>query len=404
MSRVYMRIFASLMLVVLIVASLGTSIAGAANGTRSISFYADFTSISIAQGEEISLYINIANTGEMAEDIDLTITSPEGWEASITSHAVGSAKVNSLHLEPETDGQRLTFKCVPAADSEEGEYSISLNAVTKDKQVGESIELTIELVGEPAVPSGPGGVELSSNYPNLQGEPGTMLEYKISVTNNLGEDRTFDFLAELPQHLDVSFSPAFDKGKKISALQITADATESIIMSVSIGADVEEGQYPIVFRASSEDVSETVEVEAIITGTHTLALIPDRDVLSASLTAGDETHLFLYVENIGTAPLENVSISATRIPTDWEVTFEPEEVQYLEPGYRQTVDVTVKPPDKAISGDYRVDFSASSGQARDSLIFRMEVESSSSSMIIGIVIVVVVLAVLLLIFLMLRRR
>lgn len=403
MSRIK-KIAASLMLAVLIVANLGVSIAGAADGERSISFYADFTGIGVARGQDINLYINLANTGEIGEDIELTMAAPEDWDASIISNAVGGAQVRSLHLEPEGGSQRLTLRCTPAADASEGDYTITITAATGDQVITRSIDIAIELTGDAAVPSGPGGVELSSNYPNIQGEPGSMLEYKISITNNLVEDRTFDFLAELPQHFEVSFSPAFDKGKKISALQILADATESVIMSVSLGSDVEEGQYDIVFRASSEDVSETVEVEALVTGTHVLALKSDREMLSAKATAGKESHITLYIENEGSAPLEDITISATRTPEEWNITFEPEAIAYLEPGDFRAIDVTIKPNSRAIAGDYGVYFAARSAGTTDSLAFRIQVESPSSSMIIGIVIVVVVIAVLLLIFLMLRRR
>ncbi|MBT4511806.1 MAG: hypothetical protein HOC20_06320, partial [Chloroflexi bacterium] len=112
MSRIK-KIAASLMLAVLIVANLGVSIAGAADGERSISFYADFTGIGVARGQDINLYINLANTGEIGEDIELTMAAPEDWDASIVSNAVGGAQVRSLHLEPEGGSQRLTLRCTP---------------------------------------------------------------------------------------------------------------------------------------------------------------------------------------------------------------------------------------------------------------------------------------------------
>ncbi len=400
------RIVSSLLLALLLIATLGAANILAANGARGISFYTDFTSIGISQGEDITLYVNISNTGEIAEDIDLDITTPEGWKAAITSNSAGSAQVNSVHLEPESDAKRLTFKCTPASDVAEGEYTITLSAISTDNQIQRSIELKIDIIRGDAVPVGPASVELSVNYPSLEGEPGDTLEYKVQVTNNSSEDLTYDFVAEVPQYFEASFSPSTDRTKNISALRIGANAGEGIIVRVNPGLVVEEGKYQIGFSANSGDITDTIVFESVVTGSHKMRMGTTREVLSAKVTAGKEVQIPLVLLNDGTAPLQDISFSAPVLPEGWEVEFKPESIAYLQTGGDlATIDMIVKPKSKAIAGDYRVIVRAREAQSPNAdLEFRITVESSSSNLIIAIVIIVVILAVLLGIFLVLRRR
>lgn len=399
------RIVASMVMVIVLIATLGTAYVSAANGARGISFYTDFTSISVSQGDEITLYVNISNTGEVAEDIDLNISAPEGWDAAIVSHAAGSAQVNSLHLEPESDAQRLTFKCTPASDVSEGEYPITLTAISRDQQIERTVELTIEVIAGDAVPSGPASVDLSINYASLEGEPGTTLEYKVDVANNSDENKTFDFAAEIPQFFEIDFSPSIDRNKIISSLEIEANSSQGIIVKITPGQAVEEGEYPVIFKASSGDISESIEFKAVVAGSHHMILGTRQEVVSFKATAGKERHISLVVGNDGTAPLNDISLSAPRVPEGWDVQFKPETIPYLEPMQLADIDMVVKPKSKAISGDYIVVARAREAKSPNAdAEFRITVESSSSYLWISIVIIVVILAVLLGIFLVLRRR
>ena len=394
-----------LMLVLGLMTSLGISyVAAADDSERDFSFYAEYSDISVLAGQEIGLSLMVGNNGEVAEDIDFDISTPEDWTAKLNVWSIKDAEIHNIHLEPNLDAKKLDLKCMSPADTAEGEYTITLIATTGDLQIKRSVDLTIRILEGEIAPVVEGDLELTSDYPTLHGDPGSTLEFKIQISNKLGEDRTFDLSAELPQHFDATFSPAFDKSKTISALQIKVDSSESIAMRVSIGADVEEDTYPIVFKASSENASSTIDFEVIVTGTHKLSLITDREVLSADATAGKETHIALFVVNEGTAPMENISFSSPSKPVDWEITFEPDKVEYLEPGQFEEIDAIIKPKSKAIAGDYMVHFMTHSSQGSDSLEYRLTVETSSLWGLVGIIIVIAVLAALLGIFLKLKRR
>lgn len=399
------RIAGSLLLTLLLVATLGTAAVSAADGMRSISFYTDFTSISISQGDDITLYVNISNTGEIAEDIDLGISTPKEWIAAITANSAGSAQVQSVHLEPESDAKRLTFKCTPASDVAEGEYTITLTATSADSQIQRSIDLDIDVIAGDAVPVGPASVNLSINYPSLEGEPGSALEYKVDVTNNSSENQTFDFAAEIPQYFEIDFSPSIDRNKIISSLEIEANSSQGIIVKVTPGQAVEEGEYSIVFQTSAGDLSESIEFKAVVAGSHHMFIATRQEVVSFKATAGEERHVSMVVVNDGTAPLNDISLSAPRVPEGWDVEFKPETIPYLEPQTAADIDMVVKPKGKAISGDYIVVARAREAKSPNAdAEFRITVESSDSYLWIAIVIIVVILAVLLGIFLVLRRR
>ncbi|MBM3131679.1 MAG: hypothetical protein FJZ95_01425, partial [Chloroflexi bacterium] len=244
------------MVVLLLLATLGVSSAGAAGEPkRDIVFYADYTSIGVAAGQEISLDLTLDNKGDVAEDVALSIAAPEKWETTLTAWATKDAQVRSVHLEPAQESpKKLTLKTTIPTTAETGDYTITITAATRDLAMERSVDISIEVLEGGAAYTGPATVELKPDYPGLGAVPGGNVEFKIEVTNKSDEDKTFGFAAEVPAHIEAQFSPAFDRTKNISALEIKAGESQSIIMKLAVGSDVEQGTYQIVFKASSGEV------------------------------------------------------------------------------------------------------------------------------------------------------
>ena len=77
-----------------------------------------------------------------------------------------------------------------------------------------------------------------------------------------------------------------------------------------------------------------------ITGSYALTLNTQDGRLNARATAGGDTPLNLVVTNTGTAPLTNVTITATP-PQGWQVTFAPETLPTIAPNTPTTVVATI---------------------------------------------------------------
>ena len=74
-------------------------------------------------------------------------------------------------------------------------------------------------------------------------------------------------------------------------------------------------------------------------------------LLSARAVAAQQGSIPIVVTNTGTAPAENVKLSASA-PTGWKVTFEPATIERLVPGKDAEVQALVTPRDKSLAGDY----------------------------------------------------
>ena len=398
----FMRVCTSVLLLLLLLASLAVGQVVAEEAERDIAFHTTYTSLLVSRGEEVKLDVDVVNRGTVAEDIDIELDAPPEWDIVLTDWS-GKISIKSVHLEPEKSAT-LKLQLTPKSDAPEGDYNIALAASTSDKVIERAIDLAIGLTGE-AISTEAGEVELTTDYPILKGPAGMSFEFRIDVKNASEEDRTFDLSAELPLLYDASFSPAFQKEKKISALRITAGTSESVAIDVSPGRDIEAGEYPIVFRASSGDISNTIDLKVIITGTYELLLTTpaDRPQLNATATAGKATHVALILANNGSAPLEDITFSASK-PDEWMITFDPDELASFDADAFREIDVAIEPGSKTIAGDYVVVLRARSSQGSDSVEFRVSVETPTTWGWIGIAIVVIVIAALLGIFASLRRR
>jgi len=383
----------------------------AAEAKRDILFYADYTRLGVGAGDEVSLDLTLDNRGDIPEDVNLTIAAPEGWEATLTAWATKDAEIRSVHLEPDQETpKKLTLKTTVPKTAEAGTYSIKVTASSKDLAVQRSVEIAIEVPEEGAGYTGPAAVELKSDYQSLGAAPGGNVEFRIEVTNKSAEDRTFDFAAEVPALVDVQFMPASDRTKQVSSLNIKAGETVTVIMKLTLGADVPPGPFKVKFSAASKETRAETEVQVDVKGKGSMLLgtivgSENEQALNGKTTAGKAVHFTLVVKNNGTGALNNVTFTTTVKPKDWTVEFTPAQINYLAPGESDTVDVAITPRAKAIAGDYRVQVVVRNpGESGQNVDFRVQVETSSKWLWVAVVIIVAVLAALFGVFLWLRRR
>ena len=74
-----------------------------------------------------------------------------------------------------------------------------------------------------------------------------------------------------------------------------------------------------------------------------MSLAGPEGLLSANATAGTETSVPVLVANTGTAPAENVNLSANA-PSGWKVSFEPKTIDRIAPNQHKQVQALITPP------------------------------------------------------------
>lgn len=173
-----------------------------------------------------------------------------------------------------------------------------------------------------------------------------------------------------------------------------------------VGELPEPGKYVATLEASSGDIKQSIELEAVVTALYRFAFYTASGRLNTEITAGEDNHLAVMVSNTGTAAIENVSFTSSR-PSGWTITFNPDKIGSLEAGMAQEVDVVISPPGKTIAGDYMVTMKAISGGflvAPRDIVIRVTALTPTIWGWVGIIIVLVVIAGLGVLFRRLGRR
>jgi uncharacterized membrane protein len=106
-------------------------------------------------------------------------------------------------------------------------------------------------------------------------------------------------------------------------------------------------------------------------------------VLSASATAGADSSVAVVVSNNGTAPAENIRLSGNA-PTGWKISFEPKTIDRIAPNQHKEVQAQIRPPAKAIAGDYATTLTATTNGENGSANFRVTVTTSTMWGVAGV--------------------
>ena len=165
-----------------------------------------------------------------------------------------------------------------------------------------------------------------------------------------------------------------------------AGATQNIGVTANAPDDVAAGTFPITVEAQAGERTIPAELGIEVTGSYSMTLATPNDVLSASGSAGSPTtHAAFEITNTGTAPLTEVTLTATP-PTNWEVTTDPPTVASIEPGATQAFTATITPSGEAVAGDYVITFDAAAAEeaAEASSQVRFTVETSPLWALVGL--------------------
>ena len=200
----------------------------------------------------------------------------------------------------------------------------------------------------------------------------------------------------------MAFKPSYES-KYIGSLEIKSNLSKSVKVEIGPPRRAEIGEYPIkVFAKCSQGEAER-ELTVVLTGTHKLSCRTVNDVLSLAARKGEQANVSIYVVNEGSAPQQEITFTSFK-PENWEVEFEPERVEGIEPGGMAQVEITITPAAEALVGDYSVAVSARGEDADDDIEFRVTVKAATLWAWIGVGIIMVVIVGLAVMFKVLGRR
>lgn len=375
----------------LLIVVLGFALPTGAQETpsSSVRLLSPYLGVSVEPGDTASFDLELRATS--GERVEFEIANvPEDWDAEIRG---GGFVVDSV-LFDEDLSLDLELKVDVPADASQGDYEITVNAQGAGSSDSIDFKLTVsDVVG--------GGVSLNAEFPALRGPSDVVFSFTLELQNETTEEVQFGLQAQGPSGWQVDARPAGES--RAASVTVDAGGSERLTVEVDPPDSAPAGQYGVVVQAAGAGDTATAELLVEITGNFNMTLTTPDERLNLDVEAGTPSDLPLVIYNDGTAPLVDVSLSATP-PSGWSVSFSPESIDRIEPGGSADVTATVNPSTEAITGDYRITLRANVAETNDSIEVRATVETSAIWGLVGVGIILAALVALAVVFRRFGRR
>ena len=350
----------------------------------------------VVAGQDKYFPVEVENLGTAVID-NITFSSdvPEGWALEFLPD-----KVDSLEA---LDGQTIEVKINAPSGSQVGDYMIALGA-SGEQASADKIDIRINLKS-PGIEE---KIEARAEFPSMETIAGGELVFQVEFRYTGEDAKEFELRPTPPQGWEAYMTPTYEKEKKVKSIMLKPSMAFGdklrVVVSPPFWPLPEPGEYIITIEAVSGEFSDSAELTAVITAKYILTVVPATERYNTTARAGEDNFFSIKVQNFGTAPIDNIKFSSTK-PEGWTIEFSPDKIDTLEAIDEQTIDVNIKPPPKAIAGDYVISLEASGKQTTAKGIdIRVTVESPTVWGWVGVAIILIVVAGLVVIFMRFSRR
>ena len=359
----------------------------------------EYPGVEITKDDDVSMDIIFYNKGKKDENVEVWVEQkPEEWQARVKTYRFD---VSGVHV-PSADDKTLTFEAEPDENVQPGKYEFRIAAKTPDGRFNMSQTIMVSIREGEADKKESKGVKLTTSYPVLRGPSDATFEFSVEVDSKLDEDAVFDLFAQGPQGWEVNFKPAYES-KFISSLRIKSKQSTSVAVEVKPAMGAQAGEFPINIRVASSDAKAEAALRVILTGTYGLEVGTANGLLSLDARQGKPANMSFYVKNTGSAANHGIKFMSFK-PENWNVEFNPESIDIIEPGDLKQVELTITTFEDALVGDYSISVNVEGEKASKIIEFRTTVKASSAWGWIGIGIIVIVIGGLFGLFRWLGRR
>ena len=252
-------------------------------------------------------------------------------------------------------------------------------------------------------------IEFFAKFPTIEGVASDIFDFEVMITPSTDEYAVkYDFNVVTPPGWEAGVWGDYPQ-KRVSSIDFRGERVHSETINVKAvplpGENPEPGDYVITLEMSSAEpeFKASIDLTAVVTYSYEFGMYTETGRLNAQVTAGEDNHISILLLNTGTGTIEDLTLSSDK-PEGWDITFNPEKIDTLEPGLKREVDVVIKPPKKAIAGDYVATLTSDSERGSDSLEMRITVLTSTVWGWAGVGIAAGVIAGLIVLFRRLGRR
>ena len=332
----------------------------------------DYPAVSVQPGTTSTIDLKLRNYRLAPERLSLTVSGvPKGWTATL----LGGGQPVAAAMPATDDSVSLDLRLDVPKDAKIGTHTLTVSAEGATSHVSLPVAVTL-------AKQLPAKLSVQPQLPELRGSASAGFSYTLTVKNDSGKKLLVSLAADAPRNFDTSFSQAYGS-QQLTAIPIDAGKSKDVKLKVTPPSTVDAGHYAVQVRVAAEGAKASTKVALDVTGQPKLSLAGREGILSANATAGNETSVPVIVTNTGTAPAENIQLSASA-PTGWKVTFSPKTIERIAPNQHKQVTASIRPPSKAIAGDYVNTFTASTNGETGTANFRVTVTTSTMWGIAGV--------------------
>lgn len=357
-------------------AALFVPVFATATTAQAVLVKTNYPSVVVEAGDSVKFELDVVTSSPRRVDLRVS-AKPEGWQTIIRG---GGFVISGVFGDPETPpAVELEVQVPPEARA--GAHQVLVEAASDGVVSVLPLTLNVSETGDQG-----GAVTLEGEFSSFRGAATDTITATLKLENNTPERTTFNLTAEGPRGWQVAARPQTEQ----RAATVTVDGGGEADIEVSIDPpdDARADTYPVLVRAAGPaGRAAEARLAVEITGNVAMELTTIDERLNRDAGAGRTTDIVLLVRNTGSSPLRDVSLTSTP-PTGWEVTFDPERVQQVDPGEDGRVVAKVTPAADAVAGDYSISVSASAsdGGTADADL-RVTVKTSRFWGFIGILVI-----------------
>ncbi|MDE0033136.1 MAG: NEW3 domain-containing protein [Deltaproteobacteria bacterium] len=357
-----------------------------------------YNHITVGPGQEFEMDAEVVNPRKASVRVALETTSlPEGWTAGFHSR-YPSFPVGGIMVQGEKN-TTLELKVKLPDNVEPGDYELGVTAKDSKGEKTEDVKIAFRVSAKKV---DTGGLKMESQYPVLSGTSDQTFKFGIDLKNETDNPLTTALAAQAPPGWVVRIKPQFED-TQISSIALKKDSSETLSVEIQPPQLGDPGDFPVVVRARSGNFTAQADLKVTLAGTRVLNMGTATGRLNADVTAGEQSQVDFLIGNAGTAPLNNLAFISSK-PDRWEVNFNPDKVDSLNPGEVREVKMEITAPDRAVAGDYMLAVTTNSPDSSKSIDFRVTVSTPTIWGWIGAFIVAAVVLALAAVFIRLGRR
>jgi uncharacterized repeat protein (TIGR01451 family) len=332
----------------------------------------DYPAMSVQPGTTSTVALRLQNYGLNPERYSLSVGDvPPGWSATL----LGGGQPVAAAM-PATDASvSLQLRLEVPATAGSGTKTLTVKA---EGQGGTSVTLPIAVSLTKELPA---KLKVEAPLPALRGTLKSTFDYQLTIKNDSGRNLTVSFVADAPKYFETNFTENYGS-QQLTSIPIDAGQSKDVKLHVRPPSIAGAQRYPVSVTVSAEDASAKTNLSLEIVGQPQLTVSSREGLVSAKAEAGKTSTLPIVVTNTGTAPADNVELSATP-PTGWKIEFNPKTIDHIDPNKNAEVQADITPTATSLAGDYQAAISATSRGEAASTQFRVTVATSNTWIMAG---------------------